>query len=210
MPNDISLVSIPPQNRGRLIGNITGSLGNENIRSHHIKFFEKELLRHNENQENTVVSAPNYYAWLCIITEHLFWKMRSFCFSQNEFNQPSYILLYNELITQFIDTCRKLDCYSESELKTLFEIAIKLLEIRHAITHKGFPNLLPESFENKAVKNRKKPAFSQDETQEKFTEASTRKTIDWFKNPQNFAAIKEQFKFLTKALNSGTGFSVTF
>jgi hypothetical protein len=45
---------------------------------------------------------------------------------------------------------------------------------------------------------------------EKFTEESTRETIRWFSNPQNFIEIKKDFDLLMKAISSGHGLPVGF
>ena len=142
------------------------------------------------------------------MTEHLFWAMRNLCFRQNEFEHEKLTLLYNELITNFCDTCRNMGVLSESNLAEIFEKAVKVLEIRHAIIHKGFPNLLPIVFENKHV--RKKPAFRRGGAKEKFSEKSTRATIEWFSKPSNFHGIKKDFDFLIRAMSSGSGFSIGF
>ena len=189
-----------------LFGNVLGSFGNENIRRSHIAYFEKQLNENNESRQRDITLAPNYYAWLCLITEHLFWMMRRFCFRQNEFEHDNFALMYNDLITKFCDTCRSSGLFSDTQLQHLFEIAIKLLEIRHAIIHKGFPNLLPIAFESKHVRN--KPSMTKGGQQEKFTEISTRESIEWFSNPQNFTEIKKEFSNLIQAMKSGYKLSI--
>ncbi len=205
---DISTVNMNLKDKKMLMGNVLGSFGNENIRGHHIAYFEKRLIEENETIQKDVTLAPNYYAWLCLMTEHLFWIMRNFCFRQNEFRHDNLVLMYNELITKFCDTCLSLGSFSDNQLEKLFEIAIKLIEIRQAIIHKGFPNLLPVVFENKHVRN--KPNKTKGGPKEKFSEDSTRKSIEWFSNPKNFAEIKKEFDILIKAMNSGLGFSIGF
>ena len=205
---EISTLNMNVKGKKMLMGNVLGSFGNENIRGHHIAYFEKQVIGNNESRQKEVSLAPNYYAWLCLMTEHLFWTMRSFCFRQNEFAHDNLALMYNELITKFCDTCRDLGSFSETQLQNLFEIAIKLLEIRHAIIHKGFPNLLPIVFEDKHVRD--KPSITKGGPREKFTENSTRESIEWFSNPQNFTEIKKDFNTLIKAMSYGPGFSIGF
>lgn len=183
----ISTVNMDPKKKFKLIGNILGVFGNENIRGHHIKYFEDKVMEHKENTIKDITLAPNYYAWLCLITEHIFWLMRSFCFKKTELEHNNLTLLYNETITKFCDTCRNLELFSVHELKTLYETAVKVLEIRHAIIHKGFPNLLPAIFEEKHV--RKKPAFTEKDRREKFCELTTREVIAWYSNPSHFDDI---------------------
>jgi hypothetical protein len=203
-----STVGMAPKEKDLLLGHVLGAFGNENIRGNHIKYFENELLKKNEDKFEDITSAPNYYAWLCLMTEHLFWAMRNFCFQQSEFEHKKLTLIYNELITNFCDTCRNMGVFSESKLKDLFEKAVKVLEIRHAIIHKGFPNLLPIVFENKHVRN--KPAITQGGKKERFSEESTRATVKWFSKPSNFHEAKKDFDFLLRAMSSGPGFSIGF
>ncbi len=204
----ISTADMPSKEKFLLLGDLLGAFGNENIRGHHIEYFENELLRKNENELEDITLAPNYYAWLCLMTEHLFWAMRKFCFTQNEFEHEKLTLIYNDLITNFCDTCRDLGFFSESNLTDLFEKAVKVLEIRHAIIHKGFPNLLPIVFENKHV--RKKPAITRKGAKERFSEESTRATVEWFSKPSNFHEIKKDFDFLIRAMSGGPGFPIGF
>jgi hypothetical protein len=134
--------------------------------------------------------------------------MRNFCFTQNEFEHEKLTLFYNDLITNFCDSCRNVGVFSESKLRDLFEKAVKVLEIRHAIIHKGFPNLLPIVFGSKHV--RKKPAITRGAAKERFSEESTRVTVEWFSKPSNFHGIKKEFDFLMRAMSSGSGFSIAF
>ncbi len=204
----ISTVNMQPENKHMLRWDVLGVFGNENIRGHHIQHFKDNLLNNGENKLKDITLTPNYYAWLCLITEHLFWAMRNFCFRQNELDHDNLALMYNELITKFCDTCRKLGSYSDSQILSLFEKAVKVLEVRHAIIHKGFPNLIPVIFENKHVRN--KPSVTKSRPKEKFTEESTRETIRCFSNPQNFIEIKKDFDLLMKAISSGHGLPVGF
>ncbi len=109
-----------------------------------------------------------YYAWICLYSEHIFWYMRSFCFKNNEFEYDDLMLMYNALITQFCEICRAKNLGDDNELESLFNKAVKVLELRHAIIHKGFPNLLPIVFENKHV--RKKPTQKKGDIKLKFSE----------------------------------------
>ena len=203
---EISAAKLSEKDRHMLMGNVLGFFGNDNIRAHHIAYFEGKILDNGETSHKDASTAPNYYAWLCLMTEHLFWAMRSFCFKQNEFENDEFTLMYNELITRFIDLYSELDSVTDDQLQALYEKAVKVLELRHAIIHKGFPNLLPIVFEKRHVRN--KPQRTKGGTREKFTEQSSRETIRWFGNPQNFDEIKQEFYMLLKSVRSGPGFSI--
>lgn len=205
---EISTVNTEPKNKYKLMENVLGVFGNDNIRGHHIAFFKENLIENNEFRQNGISTAPNYYAWLCLMTEHLFWAMRSFCFRQNELKNDDLTLMYNDLITKFCDTCRNQGSLTDAQLKNIFNKAVKVLELRHAIIHKGFPNLLPIFFEDRHVRN--KPSITKGGPKDKFTETSTKETIEWFSNPKNFYEIKKEFDLLIKAMHLGSGFSIGF
>jgi len=186
-----------PENKQKFIGNILGGFGNDNIRNSHIKYFEEQLIRHNEHRQNEISSAPNYYAWLCLNTENIFWLMRNFCYKCNSFTEEDDLLMmYNNLITKFCETCNNLNKYTDDEIESFYIKAVKLLEVRHAIIHKGFPNLLPVVFENRPVRNKPMTA---DGNKVKFTEESTREAVQWFSDPINFSEIKKEFESLINA-----------
>lgn len=176
-----------------LLGNILSGFGNDNIRNCHIKYFENRLISEGENTQTSISSAPNYYAWLCLNTENVFWLMRNFCYKANNFTDDDLMLLYNELITKFCETCNKFSVYSDVELEAIYQNAVKILEVRHAIIHKGFPNLLPIVFEDRHVKNKPQEI---DGKKKKFTEESTRQSIQYFSNPSNFTNIKKEIETL--------------
>lgn len=202
----ISTTNMSVKNKHKLIGNLLGGFGNDNIRGTHIEFFEKNLIENSEDKLNDVMRAPYYYAWICLYSEHIFWYMRSFCFKNSEFKYDDLMLMYNALITQFCEICRAKNLVDDNELESLFNKAVKVLELRHAIIHKGFPNLLPIVFENKHV--RKKPTQKKGDIKLKFSEDSTRESIDWFSNPSNFSEIKNDFEFLINICCSSPEFSV--
>ena len=197
-----------PEDKQKFMGNILGGFGNDNIRNSHIKYFEEQLIHHNEHSQTEISSAPNYYAWLCLNTENIFWHMRNFCYKHNSFTEEDNLLMmYNDLITKFCETCSNLNKYTDNELESFYIKAVKLLEVRHAIIHKGFPNLLPVVFENRHVRN--KPVTA-DGNQVKFTEESTRESVQWFSDPTNFSEIKKEFELLISATCSGEKIQVGF
>ncbi len=206
---EISTVGMNPKDKHMFMGNVLGSFGNDNIRGNHIAFFEKKLIKNNETSSSDITTTPYYYAWLCLMTEHLFWAMRTFCFRHSDFiEHDDLTLMYNDLITKFCDTCRNLKVLDDSQLQNLFDKAVKVLELRHAIIHKGFPNLLPIVFEDKHVRN--KPSISKNSPKVKFTKESTKESVGWFSHPENFNEIKGEFTSLIKAMRLGPGFSIGF
>lgn len=204
----ISTVGMESEEKRQVRGNLLGGIGNDNIRGAHIKYFEEKLIEEKEFLRDGVSSAPNYYAWLSLTAEHVFWRMRHFCYRNSELEHDNLALMYNDLIFRFCDGCRELGLFSDDELRSLFELAVKVLELRHALVHRGFPNLLPIMYTEKNVRNM--PKFNKDEENVKFTEHSSRQTTDWYSNPQNFNSIKEEFDRLRQAMSKGPGLSVGF
>ncbi|MBC8317409.1 MAG: hypothetical protein H8E41_05850 [Desulfobulbaceae bacterium] len=204
----ISTTKMNLTDKAQLMGDLLGVFGNENIRGHHIRFFEDKIIEYGESSFESVTQTPHYYAWLCLMTEHLFWLMRQFCFKQNELKKGNLSLDYNNIIATFCEKCREDKLFSEEELARLYEVIIKILEIRHAITHKGFPNLLPELLDTS--NSRKKPKFKEKGYPVHFNEINTKKAVNWFSDPRNFSEIKKEFEILTKALSKGQAVSVGF
>lgn len=102
--------------KGVTVGNILGTFGNDNIRNHHITYFEKKIIENKEHTSTDISSSPNYYAWLCIMAENIFWLMRHFCFTQSDFEQENLTLVYNNLVEKFVETIRNLNKFTEDEL----------------------------------------------------------------------------------------------
>ena len=85
----------------------------------------------------------------------------------------------------------------ESDNFSIGQMSVSSLFIMHEIV-----------FENKYVRN--KPAISKDGPKDKFTEKSTKETVEWFSHPKNFIEIKEEFTFLIKVMRLGSRFSIGF
>ncbi|MBN1902027.1 hypothetical protein JW926_11955 [Candidatus Sumerlaeota bacterium] len=108
------------KDRQNLSGNLLSSMGNDNIRGNHIYYFENKISEYKENKNKNLSSSPNYYAWLCLMSEHIFWRMKSFCFKQSDLKEDNLNLVYNELITEFCEICRNLDIYSKEDIHDKF------------------------------------------------------------------------------------------
>ena len=188
-----------PDKKIHLTGNLLGTFGNENIRDYHIKYLEDKILEHKENRNKDITLAPNYYAWLYLITEHTFWLIRNFCFRQTQLEESNLTLLYNEIVTKFCDVTKEIGSFSEEELTRLYNILVKALQIRHALIHNGFPNLLPVSLQK--VVQRNKPAATAGGSREKFSELTTKEIVSWYSDPRNFELIKAEFSFISEAIS---------
>lgn len=202
----ISTTGMDHEEARNLMGNLVGCFGNENIRGCHIDYFEKKVIELKENENDSISSAPDYYAWLWLMAEHIFWCMREFCFRKDILQDDDLGEGYKKIVERFLDRCRELNEWSEEELQTLFKLSVKTLEIRHAIVHKGFPNLLPATLSN----TQKKPKFSGASKPDEFTEEGFRETTSWYSNPKNFETAKEEFELLIKAMCKAPGLAVDF
>jgi len=196
------------KDRLNLSGNLLSSFGNDNIRSSHIKYFENKIFEYKENDSKDLSLSPNYYSWLCIMAEHIFWRMKAFCFKQSDLKEDNLTLLYNELITNFCEICRNLNIYSEQEIKDIYTKIRKVLVIRHAINHFGFPNLFPIVLKEGKIRNQ--PSITKNGEKEKFSKVDMGKIISWYSNPKNFIAAKTEFDFLMSTMKKGPGISVGF
>ena len=108
-----STKTMGPEKKMRLFGNLLGSIGNENICACHIKYFEDKVLDTKENENKDITLAPNYYAWLFLVSsDHTFWLVWNFCFNKPNWLWMSRIicfeLIYNELVTKFCDVTREI------------------------------------------------------------------------------------------------------
>jgi len=181
-----------------LSGNLLSSLGNDNIRGNHIYYFENRIFECKENEGKDLSLSHNYYAWLCLISEHIFWLMKAFCFKQSDLNEENLALGYDKLIKTFCEICLKIG-YTEQEIKDIYTKIVKVLVIRHAVIHLGFPNLFP--IELKEDKIRNKPSITKNRRKEKFSKVNMEKTIAWYSNPQNFIEAKTEFYFLMSVMD---------
>lgn len=205
----ISTAGMNEVEKEKLLGNTLGSFGNINIRGHHIKYFEDKVLSEEEERCSDVTGAPNYYAWLCLISEHVFSLLRHFCFRQDDLKGDDLSLEYNEIVTGFCDKCLELRIFDETDLEELYGVVVKILYIRHALIHNGFPNLLPTGRES--LKKRNMPCFSKTRNSRlKFNEIEAREIVLWYANPHNFRRAKEDFTRIIKAACKGPGLCVGF
>lgn len=195
----INICDMDPEKRNAMLGNIFGTFGNENIRSNHIEYFESRIHENKEDEKKELTLAPNYYAWLILLVENTFWLLRDFCFRRSDLDEENLGLDYGPIVTKFCEMMKGANKFSEEELDQLYEILIKILEIRHAITHKGFPNPIPVVLEKS--RSRKKPARAEGDLREYFDEATTKEVVAWYSDPRNFRDIKAEFERIRAAMS---------
>jgi hypothetical protein len=182
--------------------------GNENIRENHVAYFEKILIEQNEHVLEDISVAPNYYAWICLSVEHVFWIIRGFCFKQAEVNSENLMLSYNDLVIRFFEVCDDNKLISESERENLYISIVSILDIRHAIVHKGFPNLLKTANIDKFKKL--KPKSKKSSPKMYFTEPETKAILRKYTLPRNFSEIKNEIDTIKNIVNKANMKPITF
>jgi hypothetical protein len=123
----ISTIDMSARKKQVLIGNVLGAFGNDNIRWHHIKYFEDRVVKYGEDKMSEVGHAHYYFAWLCLMVEHLFWMMRNFCMLHREFDEDALGYGYNKVVAVFCDICKDLNKYDEDHLKCLYNKAVAII-----------------------------------------------------------------------------------
>ncbi len=200
-----------PAEQMNTFGNLLGTLGNNNIRRDHINFLETKLKENNESSNNAIATCPYYYSWIAITAEHIFWEIRVFCFHHNYLkNQSDLTHEYNKLLKVFYHKCIDMDCYANDndEVKIIYDKLVSFLMMRHAHTHGGFPNPFPASLEN--LKKLNKPKIRKTDEHEYFTREEVINRIEYFANPSNFDAIKNEFLSIENFMHKAKPYSISF
>jgi len=123
-------------NVGITYDDVFADMGNISYIGTYISYFESQIEVRNE--ENSYLSdCPNYYAWLLITSEHLYYRVKRLLFFKNKdhsiFNKP-----YKETLDML---------FEDDEYKTKINDDTKknielFAQIRHLLIHKYFPNPL--------------------------------------------------------------------
>lgn len=182
---------------GRFVRNLLGLMMNESIRYHHIRYFEKQITEYREDSLDDIAAAPNYYAWLWLRSEGVFWQIRRFSFLRDVSTEDDLDAGYNNLLDRFHKKCRDLNLWNEDELYRMIEVVDKILELRHAIVHKGFPCVLPAA----STTERPKPACLKERGRALFTDCNTCDVLSGYLDPRKFADIKKEFDQLEESMS---------
>jgi len=191
-----------------LMGNMFGSFGNNNIRGHHIHFLETKITDSEENKCPYISEAPFYYSWLMLITEHIFWLIREFCFKQDNLRSDHFNLDYSKLVRVFVDKSKKMSCYSDGDIEKTYGYIVNLLIVRNSHVHGGFPNALPETL--KRLKKIDKPLHDDNGEKVYYTEEEVVEILNYHENPMNFNKIKKQCNEILTYLANAPKISIGF
>ena len=152
-----------------------------NYLSGFIEYLETEIYRKSEHH-NYLHEAPNYYNWLCIASEFVFYKIREVNYYKNN-NHDVFNDSYKKLLDNLFE-----DKSIDQELKNKI---IYFAKIRHILTHKGFPNphIVPSSSERQITKG----VFLRKE--------ETKEICESLFKPSIFPKLEENFKIILEELS---------
>jgi len=156
--------------------------GNMNYLSGFINHSESEIYKNNEFN-NFLHEAPNYYNWLCLTSEFIFYKIREVIYYKNNNHD-----VFNDSYKKLLD-----ELFSERDFNLkLKEKIIFFAKVRHILTHKGFPNhhIAPSDNERKITGD---VILKKEETKE---------ICQSLFKPRIFFQLNNDFKFIIAELSN--------
>ncbi|MFA7369347.1 MAG: hypothetical protein WC334_06860 [Kiritimatiellales bacterium] len=143
--------------------------GNSNHIPSYLDYFESNI-----EQGRCLIDSPNYYAWLCIASERVLYRLREMIFF-NEKDPEIFDCNYRPLID------RAFSNYSFDAKDK--ESILLFAKIRHIIVHKGFPNPheIPSSNERSIANGTT------------FGKAEVWELVRFLRSPANFHDLKEKY-----------------
>ena len=156
--------------------------GNSNHFAGFLKYYETEIEKRCE-LEKSLAKAPNYYAWIHIAAEQVFYSIREMIYI-NDKDEKAFDLSYKSLLNSL---------FSKSHLsREQVEAILLFAKIRHLLVHKGFPNphVLPAENEREIANGY---SFNVEEVQ---------KIAEMLSSPKCFSNLKSKFSIAMKAISS--------
>ena len=104
--------------------------GNSNHLGGFLQDYERGIDQNNEI-EKPLTKAPNYFAWINVASEQVFYRIRELIYVNTEDDQvfdASYKSLLDHVIESYRLTVEQIDAI------------LLFAKIRHLLVHKGFPN----------------------------------------------------------------------
>lgn len=143
--------------------------GNSNYISSYLAYFESNI-----EQGRYLSDSPDYYAWLCIASERVLYRLREMMFF-NEKDSGVFDLNYKPLID------RAFSNYSFDAKDK--ESILLFAKIRHIMVHKGFPNPheIPSSNERPITNDTI------------FGKAEVWELVEYLRSLANFHDLKEKY-----------------
>jgi len=156
--------------------------GNTNYLDGFIYHLEAQIeLR--EEFKRPLNEAPNYYAWLSMTSERIFYRIREVHFSKYKDNEV-FDHQYKKLLDSLFND---IDFHREQK-----ESIILFAKIRHILVHKGFPNphIVPAGNLRPITKG------------VVLTPEETKEVCEYLFNTSNFNTLKAKYTAITKELKS--------
>lgn len=162
-----------------LVESLSG-FGNSNHWGVFLSSYEKGIEENNE-VDMPLAQAPNYFAWINIACEQVFYRIREMIYV-NEENYDVFDWPYICLVDHIFDNYEPTDEQKESIL--LFA------KIRHLIVHKGFPNpyTIPSENSRKIAK------------EHLFTPDDVRLLAERLQSPKYYHELREQYRMIMEAI----------
>lgn len=156
--------------------------GNSNHLVGFLASYEEKIVE-NAEAEKPLSKAPNYYAWIHIASEQVFYRIKEMIYV-NEENESSFDMPYKSLLNRLLSN------YEPS--KEQIEAIILFAKIRHLLVHKGFPNphVCPSS-NNRDIAN----GYP-------FNAPQVNELAHYLQSPDCYPELKEKFTIAVNAISS--------
>lgn len=175
------------EKEGNVIELLT-SIGNETHLTSYISYFESQIEK-NEEYNRLLTQSPNYYVWLYLTSDFIFYSIRQLLYWNNNKDEKFFDETYKKLLDQLFEQC-------QFEDKTK-ECIILFAQIRHLLVHKGFPNL-----HSAPIKNSRPLAKGIN-----FDEAEIFRVSEKIKSPQEYKALKNSYKLALESIRKKANFN---
>ena len=160
---------------------LLGAIGNKNHTAAFLGHYSSEIDRNSE-RDKELHDAPNYYAWLCVASEHILYSARLYIYRVTT-DQAVFDYTYKKTLDWFSDNSHPLSSGAFDEL-------VLFTKIRHILVHKGFPN--PHEFPANNGRHITKGIV--------FTSDDVKTTTNDISNPSYHVVLAEAFERLQSEL----------
>jgi len=153
---------------------LLSAIGNKNHTETFLAHYATEI-RNNTEMSKQLHAAPNYYAWLCVASEHVLYSARMYIYRITT-NQAVFDYQYKQTLDWFQNNNNPLSSSAREGL-------VLFTKIRHILVHKGFPNPheVPSS-NDRLLQNG-----------QVFTSEEVRDTVSEIVNPSYFNYLSEKY-----------------
>lgn len=164
---------------------ITESLsvsGNANFLGGFLIDYESSIEK-NQETEKPLSKAPNYFAWLNIASEQVFYRIREMIYINTERHEV-FDSSYKSLLDHILD--------NHKPAPDQWESILLFAKIRHLMVHKGFPNPHAAPSENSRDIAKNYP----------FTPDEVKSLAEYLQSPKCYPTLHEQHQNALRAIDS--------